>query len=771
MKKTNRFLLVIFIIFFTSSLSLGASPYTLSRPLVVKLDWNIRGLTGADVNADGLNDLLVINNAKAKIDVLYQSDGSHPPPDMERIIRKNRWEPLLSDAKFYNDPFVTGQNVFALAAGDLNGDGKIDIAYTGDIMPLTVCFQGADGTFSTQWTFDHLEPLKSKFTIFVFDLDKDGKNELVVMAQRRIFIFDQSEGESLKKTKTLRLSSIKNFHLMLTDIDGDNKTDLAYFMKGDISHLVVRLQKAAKNFGPESVIDLKKDIYPLIPFSSASHAKAFAGIASQTGMIRTFELKKKAPDRIPGICLDIYSGDISLNNGAVYSVGDFNGDGLRDIAVADPGGAKILVYLRRPDDSGFMEAKSYPSLASIDAIDSIETRDGSPDALLVVSGKEEVAGVSVFDLRKNRRLEFPALMRTKAKPVTGAAINTGRKTGDDIVLFEKKGDSDYLLELIAANADDFSDSLFRRKVHDIHREPESIFVMDLDGDGMEDIMLLIPREPARVFRQTRRGRFSETAIDSAVRRGVLNDLRKSRIGRGDMNDDGKDELLVSSDGYVRALKLDENGNFIVLDQYNSADAGSALYAPVIADIDGDGKKELLVYGGASQSMELFERDSDNMFRSDRFIPIPAVDLVYGILAGGTDSSELLYFGSDRFLDLRFTEKVWAPDDIAPPYETNLKDVAYTKIAAGNFHAGSGADFVAIDGKSHVLDLLSFDESQGLASKLFFTIFDENQEYGRRRRSGAPEPREMLVGDFTGNGLDDIVFLIHDRVLIYPQKGQ
>lgn len=758
-----------FIVFCTSSLSLGASSYTLSGPLVVKLDWNIRGLTGADVNADGLNDLLVINNATAKIDVLYQTNASHPPPDMERIIRKNRWEPVLSDAQFYNDPFVTGQNVFALAAGDLNNDGKIDIAYTGDIMPLTVCFQGADGTFSTQWTFDHLDPLKSISTMAVVDLNKDGKNELVVMAKKRIFIFGQSGGESLKKIKSLRLSSIKNFHLMLTDIDGDNKTDLAYFMNGDPSHLVVRFRKGPNNFGPESVIDLKKDIRCLIRFPSASHPRAFAGIASQTGMIRTFVLKKKAPDRLPGVCMSIYSGDVSLNNAAVYSAGDFNGDGRQDIAVADPGGAKILVYLRRPDNSGFMEAKSYPSLSSIDAIDSIKTSDGSPDTLLIVSRKEEVAGVAAFDSHKGSRLEFPVLISTKAKPVTGAAINTGDKSGDNIVLFEKKGDSDYLLELISADADNFGDSLFRMKVDDIHREPESIFVMDLDGDGMEDIMLLIPREPARVFRQTRRGRFSEIAVDSAVRRGVLNNLSKSRIGRGDINNDGKDELLVSSDGFVRALTLDNNGNFIVSDQYNSADAGSALYAPVIADIDGDGKNELLVYVSGSQSIEIFERDSDNIFRSDRFIPIPAIDLVYGILAGGTNSPELLYLGSDRFLDLKFTKKVWAPDDIAPPYETNLRGVSYTKIAAGNFHVGSGADLIAIDGKSHVLDLLSFDESKGYESRLFFTIFDENQEYGRRRRSGEPEPREMLVGDFTGNKLDDIVFLIHDRVLIYPQK--
>jgi|GEM_PF-242434 len=760
-----------FIVMAGTSALAGNFCYTLRGPDVIKLDWNTRGLTFADINGDGLNDLLVINNATAKIDLLYQADASHPVPDMERIVRKNRWEPVLSDARFYNDPLVTGQTCFALAAGDLNCDGRVDIAYTGDIMPLTVCFQGKDGTFSTRWTFDHLDPLKIISSIAVTDLDGDGKNELVVMASLRIFIFENAGQKSLKVVKKLRLSATRNSYLEIFDYDGDGRPDLSYFMNGDFSHLIVRFQRGRKDFGPETIIDLKEDVSSLTRFSSAGHERSFACVLPQTGMIRTFVLKKKVPERSPGISMRIFSADIGGNSKAVYACGDFNADGLEDIAVADPAGARILIYLRKPDDSGFFRAKSYPSLASIDCLAPIHNPYGRPDALMVLSNNEGIAGASEFDPSGEMRLKFPLPFHTKGKPVVGAAIDVGEKSGDCVVLFEKKGEDDYFFEWLAADREHFGDSLFGLKVSGIHREPENIFVMDLDQDGLEDILLLIPREPARVFRQTRRGRFSEIAADSAIRKGMLNNLRLNRIGIADVNGDGKKDLLVSYNGFVRAFRIGKKNEFIVLDQYNSADPGSALFAPVILDIDGDAENELVVYADALSSLEVFKRDSEGIFRSYRFISIPHMDLIAGRPMPGRHVPELVCFGADRFLQIQFCRKVWMAEDIAPSYETNLKDVAYTNIAAGNFHQGSGVDFVAIDGRKHVLDLLSFKESEGCVSRFFFTIFDENGSYGQERKSGVPEPREILTGDFSGDGLDDIVFLIHDRVLIYTQKAE
>ncbi len=40
---------------------------------------------------------------------------------------------------------------------------------------------------------------------------------------------------------------------------------------------------------------------------------------------------------------------------------------------------------------------------------------------------------------------------------------------------------------------------------------------------------------------------------------------------------------------------------------------------------------------------------------------------------------------------------------------------------------------------------------------------------RSRRSDMPEPREAIISDVTGDGKNDLIILVHDRILVYPQQ--
>jgi hypothetical protein len=48
-------------------------------------------------------------------------------------VNANRWEPVVEDARFRKASVTTGVTVFDLVVGDFNGDGKPDLAYTGDL--------------------------------------------------------------------------------------------------------------------------------------------------------------------------------------------------------------------------------------------------------------------------------------------------------------------------------------------------------------------------------------------------------------------------------------------------------------------------------------------------------------------------------------------------------------------------------------------------------------------------------------------------------------
>ena len=40
---------------------------------------------------------------------------------------------------------------------------------------------------------------------------------------------------------------------------------------------------------------------------------------------------------------------------------------------------------------------------------------------------------------------------------------------------------------------------------------------------------------------------------------------------------------------------------------------------------------------------------------------------------------------------------------------------------------------------------------------------------RGRTDALPEPREALVADVTGDKKNDLIVVVHDRILVYPQE--
>ena len=59
------------------------------------------------------------------------------------------------------------------------------------------------------------------------------------------------------------------------------------------------------------------------------------------------------------------------------------------------------------------------------------------------------------------------------------------------------------------------------------------------------------------------------------------------------------------------------------------------------------------------------------------------------------------------------------------------------------------------------------QNQKWKSSLHFEVFEKNLHY-QGKKGGLYEPREGLISDLNGDGLDDLAFLVHDRLLIYRQ---
>ena len=101
----------------------------------------------ADLNSDGLEDLVYFNLDKSYIEILYRCLPGEQPPSI-RPVKKNRWEPELADAPYKTERiFVTGL-VTDIEIGDLNGDQRLDLITGSPADGIKVYFRQENATWT-----------------------------------------------------------------------------------------------------------------------------------------------------------------------------------------------------------------------------------------------------------------------------------------------------------------------------------------------------------------------------------------------------------------------------------------------------------------------------------------------------------------------------------------------------------------------------------------------------------------------------------------------
>ncbi|MHC4325908.1 MAG: FG-GAP repeat domain-containing protein, partial [Planctomycetota bacterium] len=103
------------------------------------------------------------------------------------------------------------------------------------------------------------------------------------------------------------------------------------------------------------------------------------------------------------------------------------------------------------------------------------------------------------------------------------------------------------------------------------------------------------------------------------------------------------------------------------------------------------------------------------------------------------------------------------------YETKIKDGIYGNLAAGDINSDGRTDIIMVEyGRSHI-EILALDASIKPVPAMRFKIFEQKSyRDAKGRPKASAEPRELTVADVTGDGKDDLVTVIHDRIIIYPQ---
>jgi hypothetical protein len=743
-------------------------PIRLDGPEVAKISWDSGSGTPADFDGDGRLDLAIVNNENAKLVLLYQrAPGAGKEASKQRVISRDRWEPVLEDSRFEKASLPCDQRHFAMAAGDFDGDGKPDLALTGATDALTVRFQGKDASFTKTWKWKNFEPLQNSTCLVSADFDGDKKSDLAVLAKGKLLVFRQKMEGGFGEPAVYTTGEEKAGHLMAQDADGDGATDLLYYVATGEGTLRYRRQTGPGAFASEVSIPCPMAAAGLYASRDARNRLMLTRVNTRSGLIERHAFVAGGTNPTEGDVLlpTVYSPPGGVK-GAVYAWGDLNGDGMTDVAMADGKAAQVVVFLQQ-DDGSFKEPVSFPSLTGINGLAPLPWKNGLGCGLAVSSAKEG-CGISFFN--KDGRLEFPILQTLKGAPAAMAAVDL--KGDGKFALVVLSGESrDWQLHVLTSPDGTKWAASPATPLKALKREPVAIKTGDLNGDGRPDLLILTGKEPALILLASADGSgYGEPLAETAVLRSQLSDLTPDRVTLVDIDKDKRAEILTSGAGYARALQLTPDGKDVVIkDQYNARQPDDKLATPAFCDMDGDGAGELVFSESGTVWIQVLKRDSAGVYRPVRRLDSGSSDTAELLPEnlGKSGTPHLLLAGKERFRAAPLSGS--RPRlEAAGSYETDLKNCRYFAAIPGDLNADGKEEIVAFDSASNLMEVLepATGPGQPWTSLMHFVLFEENMHF--RGRKGVTGVREVFVKDFTNDGKNDLLLVVHDRVLLYPQ---
>jgi hypothetical protein len=395
----------------------------------------------------------------------------------------------------------------------------------------------------------------------------------------------------------------------------------------------------------------------------------------------------------------------------------------------------------------------------------------------MLSTDERQVGVTHLD--EKQRLPFPNLIPLDGKPL---ALAVGKLRPDAKPVLMVIVDQDGERSLVTRTADGKSKT--QTLSESFKSNPTTLAFHDVNQDGLTDLVVLIPYEKVKILLQKAAGDFEE--IDVAPPGGAI---EQPWLSTADIDGDGKPELLLTQKNYVRAVVLTAESalqnstnrggwTFHVKEQINGAESNSRLAGAAAVPNGTNAVPSLFLLDVERKALTLCERDRAGVWQVVRNLALPISEFT-GLqsLTLGPPGKKLNGFSGSRVNAvglLGMNAVAWLPlqGDVwelaqLDGYETPIKDGRLNDLVSGDLNNDGRKDLVFLETARNYLDLVIFDANHKLVPANRWQVFEERTFRGRRGE--LPEPREAVVADVTGDGKNDLIVLVHDRVLVYPQE--
>jgi hypothetical protein len=454
--------------------------------------------------------------------------------------------------------FTTGPGPVAVAVADLNGDGKLDIVTTGNASPnVSVLLGNGNGTFQAvqNWAIP-----SEAYGVAVADVNGDGKPDVIAangggyhQPNNTVSVLLGNGDGSFTAAQTFAVGS-EPMGLAVADLNGDGRPDIV-----------------TANFNDDTVSVLLNTAAPpgTGTFGAATN---FTGGPYQYGV----------------------------------AVGDVNGDGKPDLVTFSFSYTNSTIRVLLGNGNGTFQAAQNIATGALGPTH-VALADVNGDGKLdIVTTAYGINSVSVLLGNGDGTFQAPLNFAVGNDPASVAVADVNGDGKPDLVVANTSSPSQVSVLLGNGNGTFAAPQTFATD-----NFPEAVAVADVNGDGKPDIVTAnYYVGTVSVLLGNGNGTF-QAAQNFATGPGP------SSIAVADINGDGKPDLVTANHGiyptYNNTLSvLLGNGNGTFQAAQNIT-VGTEPESVVVADVNGDGKPDLVDANAQSNTVSVVLGNGDGTF--------------------------------------------------------------------------------------------------------------------------------------------------------------